>query len=146
MPKSITSSRPSKTRSLWGKAAPKGVVLATKAATLVALLVIYYVIVFFAAIQVVPLIMGFVKSGTGVTLDMPLETVLSAWIVPALFLVALFFALVLVTIRALWRFRARVIRSVTHWVFNEDNRIEAAPAGISTKNAQKQKNTSEKAA
>lgn len=146
MPKSATSSQPTKTRSLLGKAAPNSILLATKAATLVVLLVLDYLIVFFSAIQVVPLIMAFVMSGTGVTFDMPFETVLSAWIVPALFLVALFFALVLVTIRALWRLRARLVAVVTRWVRSEDT-VEVTPSAIITQSTPKQKkNTSEKAA
>ena len=103
------------THTLLAKIAPVSVVVVVKALTLVVVLAGYYVLAFFSAVQVVPLIMNFVKSGTGVTLDMPLETVLSFWIVPALFLVALFFVLLLVTMRALWRFRARLVDGVTHW-------------------------------
>jgi hypothetical protein len=112
---SVTDTRQGKSRLLRGKVAPIGVVVATKALSLVLVLVLYYVIAFFAAVRVVPLTMGFVKSGTGVTLDMPLETVLSVWIVPALFLVALIFALVLVTLRAIWRLRIRVVTAVSRW-------------------------------
>lgn len=102
------------------KAVSVGIVAATKAGTLVALVVLYYVIAFFAAIRVVPLTMGVVKSGSGVTLDMPLETVIAVWIVPALFLVALVFTLVLVTMRALWRLRVRAVTAVSRWAFGEE--------------------------
>lgn len=106
-------------RALRGKVAPISIVVAAKAFSLVAVLAGYYVLAFFAAVQVVPMTMNFVKSGTGVTLDMPLETVLSFWIVPALFLVALVFVLVLVVMRALWRFRNRVVASVSLWALGE---------------------------
>lgn len=124
--------RPAKTLAARGKAAPVLIVVATKAFTLLAMLVVYYLIAFFAAIRVVPLTMGFVKSGSGVTLDMPIETVLSVWIVPALFLVALVFALVLVTMRTLWRLRTRAVQAVSRWAFGEETDY-AAPAGIAAK-------------
>lgn len=118
-----------------GRAASIGIVVATKAFTLVAMLVAYYVITFFAAIRVVPLTMGFVKSGSGVTLDMPIETVLSVWIVPALFLVGLVFVLLLVAMRALWRLRIRAVQSVSRWAFGEETGeiIPTEPAGITAK-------------
>ncbi|MCI4659588.1 hypothetical protein [Cryobacterium zhongshanensis] len=102
-------------RGLFARMTPVSLLLATKTVTLVLVLAGYYVLAFFAAVRVVPMTMGFVKSGTGVTLDMPLETVLSVWIVPALFLVALIFVLVLIAMRALWRLRARVVAGVAHW-------------------------------
>jgi hypothetical protein len=146
---SATTNSPTKTRGLRGKAAPIGIVLATKAFTLVALLAVYYVIAFFTAVRVVPMVMGFVKSGTGVTLDMPVETVLSVWIVPALFLVALVFVLVLVAMRAIWRLRARVIIAVSRWALGEETDEEtgtAVTAPLRTKRSRNQKTTSTKAA
>ena len=122
---SVMNDHPMKPRALRGKVVPISIVIATKASTLVAVLVAYYVLAFFAAVQVVPLTMGFVKSGSGVTLDMPLETVLSVWIVPALFLVALVFVLLLVMMRSLWRMRVRVVVSVALWALGEEDGVEA---------------------
>ena len=108
-------------RVLRGKLGPVSIVAAVQAASLVTVLALYYVIAFFAAVQVVPLTMGFVKSGTGVTLDMPMETVISLWIVPALFLVALILVVVLITMRAIWRLRTRVTTRVARWAFGEES-------------------------
>jgi hypothetical protein len=135
-------------RLLQGKVTPVLLVLAAKAFTLVAVLAIYYVIVFFAAVRVVPLTMGFVKSGSGVTLDMPLETVLSAWIAPALFLVALEFVLVLVTLRALWRLRTKGVAAVSRWALGVETAkaetVQAMP--LTSKSARKQNTNTTKAA
>lgn len=147
MPRNVggTGNRSITARMLRGKAGPISIVLVTKTVTMVALLAVYYVIAFFAAIRVVPLVMGFVKSGTGVTLDMPVETVLSAWIVPALFLVALVFILVLVTMRALWRLRSRAVAAVSRWALGEETRPTAVTPN-SAKSARNRKNISAKAA
>jgi hypothetical protein len=131
-------------RVLRGKLGPVTVVAAVHAATMVAVLALFYVIAFFTAVQVVPLTMGFVKSGTGVTLDMPMETVISVWIVPALFLVALLFVLVLLTMRAIWRLRVVVVTRVSRWAFGEDDRSRSLPAGPA--NARNRKTSSSKAA
>jgi hypothetical protein len=132
-------------RVLQGKLGPVSIVAAVHAATLVAVLALFYLIIFFAAVQVVPLTMGFVKSGTGVTLDMPMETVISVWIVPALFLVALLFVLVLLTMRAIWRLRVGVITRVSRWAFGEDDgRPTPLPAGPTP--ARNRKTSSSKAA
>ncbi|ROR75971.1 hypothetical protein SAMN06295974_3884 [Plantibacter flavus] len=111
--------RPSTNTRLKGKAVPIGVVLLTRTVTLVGLIFAYYVLAFFSAVQIVPMTMGFVKAGTGVTLDMPVETVLSAWIVPALFLVGLLFAFVLFLMRGLWRLRKRAVQAVSRWALGE---------------------------
>jgi hypothetical protein len=116
-------------RVLRGKLGPVTVVAAVHAATMVAVLALFYVIAFFTSVQVVPLTMGFVKSGTGVTLDMPMETVISVWIVPALFLVALLFVLMVLTMRAIWRLRVVVVTRVSLWAFGEDDRSTSLPAG-----------------
>lgn len=144
MPKNANSRNNSSTkpRFLRGKTGPVSLVLATKAVTLAAVLGLYYVIVLFSAVQVVPLVMGFVKSGTGVTLDMPIETVLSVWVVPALFLVALVYALVIVTIRSLWRLRKRTINRVALWALG--SAADAMP--LDTKSIRKQNHTTTKAA
>lgn len=127
-------------RGLRGKLAPVSIVIATKAVTMVALLVVFYVIAFFAAVKVVPMTMNIIKAGTGVTLDMPIETVVSFWVVPALFLVALVFVLVLVTMRAVWRLRSRVVIAVSRWAFGVTP--ETAQAGqtapLRTKSVRKQ--------
>jgi hypothetical protein len=132
-------------RVLRGKVGPVAVVAAVHAATLVAVLALFYVIAFFAAVQVVPLTMGFVKSGTGVTLDMPMETVISVWIVPALFLVSLLFVLVLITMRAIWRLRVVVVTRVSRWAFGEDD-AQATPLPAGPTPARNRKTSSSTAA
>ncbi len=97
------------------KAGRVALVVFARVASALGLVIAYYVIAFFSAVQLVPLTMGFVKSGTGVTMDMPVETVVAVWIAPSLFLIALLFALVLVTMRALYRGRKRVITRIAEW-------------------------------
>jgi Mg2+/Co2+ transporter CorB len=128
-------------RLLKKKAGPMGVVIATKALTLVALIASYYIIAFVTAIQIVPLTMGFVKSGTGVTLDMPLELVLSLWIVPALFLVGLVFVLAVVTMRALWRLRARVVTAASQWALGEEPREKTTVVRFGAKTMHRTRNS-----
>jgi len=106
-----------------GKALPATIVIATKSVTLGLTAFAYYVIAFFAAVRVVPTIMAFVASGSGVTADMQLQTLIAAWIAPSLFLIALLFALVLVTFRAIWRGRRRVVADVSAWALG----LEPAP-------------------
>jgi len=120
-----------KRRTLKGTVAPIAIVTMVKTLTLAAVAASYYVLAFFASVQVVPLTMGFVKAGTGVTLDMPLETVLSVWVVPALFLVALVFVLVLVVMRALWRLRTRVVAAVSLWALGEEPTVEIKAGHLS---------------
>jgi membrane glycosyltransferase len=139
MSKTTTASSTIRSSFLRGKAAPLGIVLAAKTAALLATLVIFYVLAFFVAIQVVPLTMGFVKAGSGVTLDMPIETVLSVWIAPALFLIALELVATLVAMRAVWRLRRRATDAVSAWALGRETSVEAAPAdlGVATLSAAK---------
>jgi len=139
MSKATTASSTTRSSFLRGKAAPLGIVLAAKTAALLATLVIFYVLAFFVAIQVVPLTMGFVKAGSGVTLDMPIETVLSVWIAPALFLIALELVATLVAMRAVWRLRRRATDAVSAWALGRETSLEAAPAalGVATLSAVK---------
>jgi len=114
-----------KSRVLKGKVAPVTIVLVTKAASLTLTGGAFYVLAFFFAIQVVPLTMGFVKAGSGVTMDMPIETILSVWIVPGLFLVALIFALVLLIMRTILRWRTAAVKAVARWALGiEDVAVE----------------------
>jgi hypothetical protein len=124
---------------LRGKVRPVVAVLATKTASLVALLLVYYVVVFFLAIRVVPLVFGFVKSGSGVTMDMPFETILSVWIAPSVFLLATLFAVMLIACRALWRARRRLVESVSAWAFGREEGVAhaVAPANLSTARARR---------
>jgi len=139
MSKATTASSTTRSSILRGKAAPLAIVLAAKTAALLATLVIFYVLAFFVAIQVVPLTMGFVKAGSGVTLDMPIETVLSVWIAPALFLIALELVATLVAMRAVWRLRRRATDAVSAWALGRETSLEAAPAalGVATLSAVK---------
>lgn len=109
-----------------GRVAPVALVLATKMATLVGVLVAYYVIAFFSAVRVVPMIMGFVKDGTGVSMGMPVETVLAVWIAPSLFLIALLFGLVFMMMRKLWHLRRRFVDRVSAWALGRETGL--APA------------------
>lgn len=108
---SAGSATPSARRGLLRLAA----VPVTRGATLIAFGVASYVLVFFAAVRLVPLTMGFVKDGTGVTMDMPVETVLAVWIAPSLFLIAVLFALVIHLLRSAWALRRRTIQRVAAW-------------------------------
>lgn len=112
---------------LKGKVAPTSIMLLWQTVGLIAVGFLYYVIAFFFAVQVVPLTMGFVKAGTGVTLDMPLETVLSAWIVPALFLVGLLFVAVLLVMRGIWRLRIRANAALSAFLFGTERAAKVEP-------------------
>ena len=113
-----------------GKIGPAATVLVAQAASLLAVIVVFYIVAFFAAVRVVPMVMGFVKDGTGVTMDMPVETVLSAWIAPSLFLLALVFALVLFVLRAVWKLRTTAITALSAWAFGrEEVRVAAIDRG-----------------
>lgn len=100
-------------RPLGGKVGPVGLVLLTKTASLFLVIVAYYVIVMFCAVRVVPLLMGFVLNGSGVTMDLPVETIVAVWIVPSLFLVGMLFGLALTAMKALWHVRRRLIETVS---------------------------------
>lgn len=113
-----------------GKIGPAATVLVAQAASLLAVIVVFYIVAFFAAVRVVPMVMGFVKDGTGITMDMPVETVLSAWIAPSLFLLALVFALVLFVLRAVWKLRTTAITALSAWAFGrEEVRVAAIDRG-----------------
>jgi hypothetical protein len=120
-----------KVSTLKAKLGPASLVIGAQVVSLAVTLGLYYVIVFFAAVQVVPLTMGFVKSGTGVELDMALETIISLWIVPALFLVALVFALVLFTIKSIWRLRRRLLAAVSLWALGSATDVAEVSATTS---------------
>lgn len=118
-----------------GKVAPVSIVLATRVTSMVVLFIAYYVIAFFAAVRLVPTVMGFVKAGSGVTMNMPVETVVAVWIAPSLFLLALLFALVLVVMRKLWRLRRSLVTVVSGWALGREEATvtpiaEASPSGV----------------
>lgn len=119
---------------------PIGLVLFTKTASLVVFLVACYIIVFFSAIRVVPVILGFVKDGSGITMSMPVETILSVWIAPSLFLIAILFALVIVVIRKLWRLRRRLIEQVSGWAFGRETDV-AAPVSLKAASSRRKTKT-----
>lgn len=91
------------------KVAPTTISLIAKLVTLVVVSLFDYVLVTVAAVQGVPMIMAFVQSGTGMTMDMSLEVVLGVWLLPALFFIGMLFALVLAIIRGVWRLRKRIL-------------------------------------
>lgn len=125
---------PSK-RAPRSKAATAAIVLAVQAVSLAALIFVFYVIAFFAAVRVVPLTLGFIKDGSGVTMDMSVETVVAGWIAPALFLLALLFGLVWVVMRKLWQLRRDLIWRVRTWAYGSEDAVvtRLIPAGIATK-------------
>lgn len=127
-----------RTTGLRSKLKPVGLVLFTKTASLFLFLVVCYVIVFFSAIRVVPLILGFVKAGSGITMSMPVETILSVWIAPSLFLIAILFALVVVLIAKLWRLRRRLIEQVSGWAFGRENKV-VAPVSLKAASSRRKK-------
>lgn len=100
---------------LTSRAGSTAAVIAVKTLTLGAVLFAYYVLTFYTAIQVVPTIFGFVKAGTGLTMDMGFDTIIAVWIAPSLFLVALLFVAVLLAMRGLWRLRSRAVTAFMAW-------------------------------
>lgn len=110
--------------------------VATKAAVTAVTLFLIFLLVTFAAAQVIPLVFGFVLSASGVSLDMPIETVLSFWIAPSLFLLGLLFVAALHIIKMLWRLRGNVINRVTSWAAGQSAPIRSArTSGKNTKTA-----------
>ena len=114
---------------LKGRIGPTAAVLTVKTLTLGAVLFAHYVLAFYTAIQVVPTVFGFVKAGTGLTMDMGIDTIIAAWIAPSLFLVALLFVLVLTAMRSLWRLRSRVVVAFKAWVDADKIADDAASVG-----------------
>lgn len=114
-----------------GKIGPVAIVLLAKSASLVGVIFAFYFIAFFAAVRLVPITMGFVKDGTGVTMDLPFETVIAAWIAPSVFLIAFIFTLCLVLMRFIWRGRQKVVARVQGWALGKE---EAAAADTRTNN------------
>lgn len=131
--KSAANGKRNRLRAPSGKVAPITMVIVTKAATFVAVLVAFYIIAFFSAVRVVPMVMGFVKDGTGVTMNHPVETVLAVWIAPSLFLIALLFGFVFVVMRKIWHLRTRIVNRVSTWALGHETQIAApTPVGIAT--------------
>lgn len=87
-----------------------------RAARVVGVAVLVYVLAFFAAVRVVPMVMGFVGTGTGLSPDMTLIQLISLWIAPSVFLIGLVFAAVLAAIRGAWRSSGKVLRRFEDWV------------------------------
>lgn len=133
------------TKGLRGKVGPVAIVLATKAASLVAMIVAVYLLVMFLAIRVVPMTMGFVLSGTGVTDATPWKTVLMVWIAPSLVLIALIITGAIFLVRWLWKQRARLVEKVSVWAFGRETKkvtpISEARATGSTKSRNRQTKT-----
>lgn len=129
MTKNPSTNRNSRFRVARARIAPAAVVLVTQAVSLLAVGILYYVIAFFAAVRIVPFTLGFVKDGTGVTMDMPFEAVLGLWIAPALFLLALVFWLVVTIMRRIWTLRASAVNAVKAWAFGREDAIAVPSSG-----------------
>lgn len=114
------------------KIGPASVVVAVRFGSLLIASAAVYLVAFFSAVRLVPSIMAFVASGSGVSADMPLQTLIAAWIAPSLFLIALLFALVLVVVRGLWRMRRAAIALVSRWALGGE--AAAVPASEYAKN------------
>lgn len=112
-----------------GTVGPAAIVIGTKVVTMTLLVLAFYFIAFFSAVRLVPLIMSFVLGGSGVTMDMPVETILAVWIAPSLFLIALLFTLALLTMRGMWRLRRTIITAVSRRV-SPSTTDESAPIAI----------------
>lgn len=139
---STTRSNGSKSAALRSKVGPVALVLAAKAATLVAFILAALVIIMFSTVRVIPLSVGFVKSVMGVSMDMPVETVIAAWIAPSIFVLAIVFTVVLIALRALWKLRRRGIEVVSGWALGRENPtkpvdISSAPSKQTTKRDQR---------
>lgn len=112
-----------------GRIVPHVLVIATKAFTLLGVIFAIYVLAFFSAVRIVPMIMGFVKDGTGVQMEMSIDTVLAVWVAPSLFLIALLFAFVFTIIRKLWHLRTALVARVTTWAHGRNAaEADAIPA------------------
>jgi hypothetical protein len=125
-----------------GKVAPVLVVLGTKAGSIVALGALLYVIVMFAGIRVIPLTLGFVKSGTGISESDPTLTVLAVFVAPGLFFVALITAAVIFGTRKLWQLRNKLVDAVSGWALGREAATVtpiAATAGAKTRPARSTK-------
>lgn len=116
-----TDTRAPRFRVPRGKVGAASAVVIAQAASLLAVIVVFYIIAFFVAVRVVPITMGFVKDGTGVTLDMPVETVVAVWIAPSLFLLGLLFWLVVVVMRSIWKLRTALMSTVKSWAFGRES-------------------------
>lgn len=104
-----------------GKAGAALLVVGAKAGSLIAFLAVVYVIVMFAGIRVVPLTLGFVKDGTGISASDPTLTVLAVFVAPGLFFVALITTAVIFGIRGLWRLRAKLVDGVAGWALGRED-------------------------
>ena len=127
------SDRTTPTKSGWSKIGPAGAVIAAKAVSLLVVFVLFYVLAIFSAVTVVPHIMGFVMAGTGVTMDLPLQTVIAAWLAPSLFLIALFFTLVLIAMRTIWRTRRSLIARLDAWALERSGANVIVISGSASK-------------
>lgn len=123
MGKGIKTPKASTTKGMkrsGGTAWPALLVLGTKAGSLVALVALVYIVVMFAGIRVIPLTLGFVKDGTGISASDPTLTVLAVFVAPGLFFVALITTAVIFGIRKLWRLRALLVDRVAGWALGRE--------------------------
>lgn len=138
---SATKNATTGTKRLRGKAAPALLVIGTKAATLVALATIVYIVVMFVAIRVIPLTLGFVKSGTGISESDPTMTVLALFVAPGLFFVALYTTAVVFGIRKLWSLRGRLVDRVSGWALGRETAPVTSIAGATGTKARSTRST-----
>lgn len=123
---SKSTSAPTGTHPIRRKAGPLATVLAVKTASLVVFVFAVYIIAMFLAVRVVPLVMGFVKAGTGVTESTPWDTTLMVWIGPSVVLIALITVGTVYLVRWLWKLRTRVVDRVAGWAFGREPRESTA--------------------
>ena len=99
-----------------GRVTGVALVATARAGRVVGVALFVYVLAFFAAVRVVPMVMGFVGTGTGLSPDMTLIQLISLWIAPSVFLIGLVFVAVLAAIRGAWRSSGKALRRFEGWV------------------------------
>lgn len=114
-----------RTRIRMGKAGTKALSLMVRGISMVAVLMVSYLVAFFMAVKLVPNLMAAVQQGTGVTTSMSIDVVLAGWVVPSVFLVACLFAVLVLAVRWLLKQRRTLLARMDASLFrldNEDNK------------------------
>lgn len=110
-------------KKLWrptGRIAAATLVVLARTATLIAVIVFAYLLAFFAAVRMVPMIMSFVATGTGVTSEAGFVAMVSLWLMPSVFLIGLVFVGVLALARLVWRMRRKALTRVEDWALGRE--------------------------
>jgi hypothetical protein len=85
-----------------------------------------YLLVLFTAVNVLPNIAALIQQGTGVTVEMRIDTVIAGWLIPVLFIVAAVLVGEIFLMRRLWRFAAGRLKALGGWLFRLENEKRAS--------------------